>query len=148
MAFNLALTLGYFAWGRLTGELGRGRVVLLCTLSLGLYPLLTALSPDAFWIVPVAAIRGLFFAGIDIVLFEALIAKSPSQHRPGFIAMSNLLDSVARLVAPLLGAALVSVWHIRGAILISAGLFIAAALFFWRQSFEPGREPVLSPAVE
>jgi MFS family permease len=130
MALNLTLMCGYFIWGRMTGRLGRRRVMMGAIAAVGLYPLLTAIAPSAIWLVPVAGLRGLFFAATDIVLFEALLAKSPLDHRPAFVATANMIENSAHLAAPLLGAGLAAFWSIRVAFFIGFAVsLIAAALF-------------------
>jgi MFS family permease len=140
MAFNLTLMLGYFILGRMTGRLGRRRVLVLATAAVGLYPAFTALAPTAAWLVPIAAVRGLFSAGIEIVLFEALLAKSPSEHRPGFVAASSMLDNLAHLLAPLLGAGLAALWDIRAAMFIGSAAYLIAAVLFQTLTFGAMRD--------
>lgn len=130
MALNVTLMFGYFIWGRVTGRLGRRRVVIGAIAAVGLYPLLTAIAPSAIWLVPIAGLRGLFYAATDIVLFEALIAKSPRDHRPAFVATANMIENGAHLAAPLLGAVLAALWNIPVAFLIGfVAALVAAALF-------------------
>ena len=136
MVAGVALMLGCFVWGRVTGRLGRGRVLVLCTAAMGLYPALTALAPAAVWLVLIAVLGGFFFNGIDVVLFEAWLAKSPVNHRPTFVAAGNMLDDLARLLAPPLGAWLSGLWNIRAALFIGSGIYFVAAMLFRGLTFE------------
>lgn len=131
-SFELCQTLmvGYFAWGRFAGRLGRGHVLLGCTAFTALYPALTAFAPSPIWLVPIAMVRGLTWSGIEVILLEAMIAKSPADLRPSFMAAVMLMENLALLVAPLIGTGIAALAGIQISFLIAAGLFLIVALFF------------------
>jgi MFS family permease len=126
------LAVGYIVWGRLANRWGDRRVLLVSGLGFGLYPLLTALVPSMEWLPLAAAIWGLTGSGLDIGLFGMMMALSPEDKRPRFIAATYVLSSATSFVGPLLGAALAGSLGVRGALLLGGALQIASALLFLR----------------
>ena len=68
------LVVAYFLWGRYAPRLGSRRVLLIASIGLSFYPLLTPLVREPIWLIPVALVNGVFAAGIDISFFEGLLA--------------------------------------------------------------------------
>jgi MFS family permease len=101
-----ALILSYLLWGWLAARRGPRLVLLLSSLGVSFYPLLTAASPDIVWLMPVALLWGLFVSGIDISFFETLLRTIPRQRQALFIAVNSALANLAIFVSPLAGAAL------------------------------------------
>jgi MFS family permease len=124
---NVALTVGYYAWGRLANRLGHRRTLGFAGLGLSLYPAMTAASPSVEWLLPAALIWGLFASGIDMSLFEGLLEVCPPERRPEFVAVNTFVANVIAFLAPLLGAWLAGQFGIRP-ILYVATLFHLAAV--------------------
>jgi len=114
-----ALVAGYIIWGRLAGRLGHRRVLTWSALGLGLYPILTALSPSAPWLLPVAAVWGITAAGVDIGLFDLMLAACPEHRQPLFAAVWSMAANAAVFAGPLLGAALSNATTIATALIIA-----------------------------
>ncbi|MGQ9785073.1 MAG: MFS transporter [Anaerolineae bacterium] len=134
------LALGYVLWGRWSHQWGDRIVLLLSGLMFGFYPLLTVMIPSMEWLPAVATLWGFASAGIDIGLFALMMALSPEDRRPRFVAATYVLSSFTSFVGPLLGAALAEALDVRSCLLIGGGLQLLGALFFlWL----PGREEVL-----
>jgi MFS family permease len=123
---NIALTGGYYAWGRLAGRLGHRRTLGFAALGLAFYPALTALAPDAFWLLPAALIWGLFASGIDMSLFEGLLDVCPPDRRAEFVAVNTFVANLILFGAPLIGAAMAELVGIRPVLWIAAALHLAA----------------------
>jgi len=123
---NIALTGGYYAWGRLAGRLGHRRTLGFAAGGLALYPALTALAPDAFWLLPAALVWGLFASGIDMSLFEGLLEVCPADRRAEFVAVNTFVANLIMFGAPLIGAAMAEVMGIRPVLWMAAGLHLAA----------------------
>jgi MFS family permease len=119
---NAALVVGYLFWGRSANRLGHRKVLTLCALAYALYPVLTALSPSAIWLLPVACLWGLAAGGIDVGLFDLMLASCPQERQPLFAAVWSMVANSAVFVGPLLGAA------ISGATSISTALIVAGVL--------------------
>ncbi len=125
-----ALVVGYWLWGRVTNRIGHRTLLLVCGAGLALYPALTALAPTPVWLLPAAVLWGFTAAGIDIGLFDMLLAACPEGKQPRFAAASNVITSIAMSAGPLLGAALAQGLGTRSALFIVGGVQIAATASF------------------
>jgi MFS family permease len=123
---NIALTGGYYAWGRMTAKLGHRRTLGFASLGLSLYPALTAASPTVEWLLPAALIWGLFASGIDMSLFEGLLDVCPADRRAEFVAVNTFVANLIAFVAPIAGAWLAELTSIRFVLALAAGLHLAA----------------------
>lgn len=117
----VALVVGYLFWGRMANRMGRRLLLISAALGLALYPIATALSPSAIWLLPAAVIWGLTASGIDIGLFDIMLTAMPDERQPLFAAVWNMISNGAIFVGPLLGAALAQNTS-RGTALLIAGL--------------------------
>ena len=126
-----ALVVGYTLWGRLANRLGHRRVLTWSALGLGFYPILTALSPSALWLLPAAFVWGITAAGVDIGLFDLMLAACPEQRQPLFAAVSSMATNAAIFAGPLLGATLANATTITTALII-AGIAQWVATFPFR----------------
>lgn len=123
---NIALTAGYYAWGRLTARLGHRRTLGFAALGLSFYPALTAASPTVEWLLPAALVWGLFASGIDMSLFEGLLDVCPADRRAEFVAVNTFVANAIAFVAPIAGAWLAASTSIRLVLAVSAALHLAA----------------------
>lgn len=131
-ADKLALIAGYFFWGRIVSRRGHHWPLLICTVGVGLYPLLTSLVREQTWLPLVALTWGFFVAGIDLSIFDTLLAVCPAQRRPTFFSCNTLLSSLTIFLAPMVGSVLAEWLGIRVAFWIAGGIHVLAALLFWR----------------
>ncbi len=126
------LVIAYFLWGRFAPRIGSRRVLLISSIGLALYPLLTPLVQAPIWLIPVAMINGIFAAGIDISFFEGLLEASPPEHRASFAAVNASFANLAIFIGPILGTAVAGLFGIRiGFIIAGVCCLIGAALFYW-----------------
>jgi MFS family permease len=117
---HAALVVGYIFWGRSANRLGHRKVLTLSALTLALYPLVTALSSSAFWLLPAAAIWGLTASGVDIGLFDLMLASCPERRQPLFAAFWSIAANMAIFIGPLLGAMLSEATSLSAALIIAA----------------------------
>jgi MFS family permease len=125
-----ALVVGYVFWGRVANRIGHRLLLLICGGTLAVYPVFTALVPSVPWLLPAAMLWGFTVSGIDIGLFDMLLAVCPEGRQPRFAAAANTLLSVAITLGPILGAALAAAVTIRGALFISGALQLVGASAF------------------
>ncbi|MBI2940692.1 MAG: MFS transporter, partial [Chloroflexi bacterium] len=134
---NVALMVGYYFWGRVAARRGHLPVLVLATVGLGAYPLLTSLTtPSLLPLLLVAAlIWGLFASGIDVSLFEGLLAVTPDDRRPHFVAMNTALANLVAFGAPIVGAAAAQQAGIPPVLFVSSVCLLASAalVVLWRQ---------------
>ncbi|MSP13738.1 MAG: MFS transporter [Chloroflexi bacterium] len=126
----MTLVLGYAFWGRIANRLGHRRLLMVGGAMFGLYPIFTALTPSPQWLIPVAVLWGLSISSVDIGLFDMLLEVCPEGRQPTFVAIANLIASLASFIGPLLGAVLVQVFELRVALLVIGAIQVASILFF------------------
>jgi MFS family permease len=131
-AGKLALIVGYFFWSRIVSRKGHHVPLLICTVGVGLYPVLTSLVREQTWLPLVSPTWGFFVAGIDLSIFDTLLAVCPAQRRPTFFSCNTLLSSLTIFLAPMLGSLLADWVGIRPVFWIAGGIHIVSALLFWR----------------
>lgn len=125
-----ALVIGYVFWGRVANRIGHRWLLRICGGALAFYPVLTALVPSVPWLLPAAVLWGFTVSGIDIGLFDMLLAVCPEGRQPRFAAAANTVMSVAITVGPILGAALAAAVTTRGALIISGALQLVGTAAF------------------
>ncbi|MBI4758280.1 MAG: MFS transporter [Chloroflexi bacterium] len=132
MVNSATSVLAYPFWGRLASRRGNRPVLLLSTLGLITYPVLTAFSPSVEPLVFVAVLGGIFGAGLNLSLFNTMLEVCPDQRRPSYIAAYTTVINVATFLAPLLGTALIDVIGIQPALLLGGALRFLGFLFYFR----------------
>ncbi len=146
-----ALTVGYYFWGRVAGRRGHTRIFLLVTVVLGACNVLASIATrDTRWLLlALAPVGGFFASGIDVSLFEWLLATMPPGERPRFVAMNTALANLVAFLAPIGGAALAQRTG-TPAVLCVAGAFLfacAGLAYRWTRSRRKPPVPVPSPAL-
>jgi MFS family permease len=127
---NAVLLGAYFMWSELSRRRGGVLVLRLCAFGLGFYPILTGMTHSVPPLVLYAGLAGIFNAGIDLVLFDILLATCPKRHAASYIAVYQMTTYVAAFAAPLLGTFLADALGYSPALFASGGLrFVGAALF-------------------
>lgn len=139
------LLVAYGMWVYVARRRGAGFVLTVCALGLAIYPLLTALTGVVWPLLIYAAIAGIFVAGTDLVIFDALMATAPSTARGTAVGLYHTTNYLATFVAPLAGTALSNEVGIAPMLIVAAGLRLLGGLLFlvWRVGREPA--PVIQP---
>ncbi len=131
-ASRLAMIGGYFLWGKVVQRRGYVIPLLVCTLGVGLTPVLTAFIPGQTWLPAIAVIQGFFITGMNLSTFDILFAVCPADRRPTFFAVNTLSASLMIFLAPMLGSALADRIGIRPVFFITGGIHVVAMVLFWR----------------
>jgi MFS family permease len=126
------LLFGYFIWLRFSKTRGSRFVLLWTTFGLALYPALTAFTHDVELITIIAALAGIFQAGLDLVFFDELLKTFPAQYSATFVSFAQSLQHFATITAPLVGTLLADHIGLSGALLVSTGIRFIAFLMFLR----------------
>ncbi len=134
---NAVLLGAYFMWSELSRRRGSVLVLRLCAFGLVLHPLLTGLTSSVPALVVYAAMAGIFTAGLDLVLFDILLATCPQRHTASYIALYQTTTYVATFAAPILGTVVAEALGYAPALFISSGLRFAerdhaGAAWRWR----------------
>jgi MFS family permease len=107
-------------------------VLLTTSLALAFFPALTAATSQVWLLVLLAGAAGIFQAGLDLVFFDELMKRVPEDRAPMFIAFDTTAQNLSAVAAPLLGTLLADKIGLGGALLVSAGLRLAACFLFAR----------------
>ncbi len=133
-AINMTLTFimlgGYLLWPWVSRRRGGRFVLLATTLGMVLYPALTAATQHVGSIIALAALAGLFQAGLDLVFFDELMKTVPAEYSATLVALAQSLQYLSTVAAPLLGTFLANYIGLGGALWVSAGLRLAGFLLF------------------
>jgi Na+/melibiose symporter-like transporter len=132
MTLTLVMLIGYFFWPWVSRRRNGRFVLLATTLGLTFYPALSALNPHINWIILFAGIAGLFQAGLDLVFFDELMKTVPPEYSATFVALSQSMQYLSMIIAPLLGTWLADSIGLGGALWLSAGLRLLGFLLFLR----------------
>lgn len=129
-ASTFVLVLGYFFWAREAKRRGSRFTLIVTTLSLAFYPALTALTHEVWLIALFAGLAGIFQAGLDLVFFDELMKTVPTDQTATFVSLAQSLQYLSGVLAPLAGTFLADHIGLSGALLVSAALRLAGALWF------------------
>jgi predicted MFS family arabinose efflux permease len=132
-AQTAVLVIGYFFWTRLSRKRGSRFVLLATTFSVALYPGLVALTYNQTLIFILAAVSGIFQAGIDLVFFDELMKTIPPRYSPTFVSLAQSITYLAAILAPLVGTYLSVHIGISAALLFSTVVRFIGFLLFFRQ---------------
>ena len=132
MTLTLIMLIGYFLWPWVSRRRNGRFVLLATTLGLTFYPALSAAMPQINWIILFAGIAGLFQAGLDLVFFDELMKTVPAEYSATFVSLSQSMQYLSMIIAPLLGTWLADYDYIGlgGALWLSAGLRLLGFLLF------------------
>jgi MFS family permease len=123
---------GYYLWGKIVNRKGHHVPLLICTVGVGLYPVLMGFVNNQVWLPVVAVVQGFFLTGINLAFFDTLLSVCPAERRPTYFAVNTLLMSLAMFLAPIVGSLLADWMDIRTVFFIVGGIHFVAALLFWR----------------
>ncbi len=101
---TVMMVFGYFFWLKVYERSGSRIILITTTLSIALYPILIALTGNAWLILLISAVSGLFQAGLDLVLFDELMKTIPPAYSSTFVAISQSSQYLSALIAPLIGS--------------------------------------------
>lgn len=130
MAMTIVMLAGYFAWPRVSLRRSGRFVLLATTLGMVFYPALSASFPQVGWIIVFAGIAGFFQGGLDLVFFDELMKTVPAEYSATFVSITQSMQYLSMIVAPLLGTWLAGFIGLGGALWLSAGLRLLGFLLF------------------
>ena len=129
-ASTAAAMLGYAIWVRVNRKHG-SRLVLLCTtFALSLYPIVTAMNRSVEWMIALAAVAGVFAAGLNLVFFDQLMRTVPDEFSATFVSIAQMLSYSAAVVAPLLSTWLSTYIGIPAALVVAGLVTMAGFVLF------------------
>jgi Na+/melibiose symporter-like transporter len=131
MTHDAVTILTYFYWGRVASRKGNRLVLLLSSMGLVFFPVLTGLSPRIEPLLFVSVIGGIFGAGLNLGFFNTLLEVCPQERVPSYVAINTTVVNVTAFLAPLLGTSLANLLDIRIALFIAGAVrLLGAGLFY------------------
>lgn len=124
------LLIAYFAWASWARRYGQGRVLLLTSVGMALYPLLTALTPAVAPLVLYAGLAGFCSAGNDLVNFDLLLSTCPAERQATYVGFYQTTQNLALFLMPLLGTLLANAVGLSAALIAAAVLRLTGSLLF------------------
>jgi MFS family permease len=101
-----AMVIGSLLMQRVVRRIGRERALALGGLGYACYPLLTSVIPSMAWLIPAAALAGLFTAAINVNLFDNLVTVTPEGERMNYMSVYNTAQHLALFTGPLIAGLL------------------------------------------
>lgn len=146
-AQSAVLVFGYFFWSRQSRKRGSRSVILWATLGVSFYPLLTALTHQAWIIAILAGFSGIFQAGCDLVFFDELMKTIPIEYSATFVAVTQSLQYLSAVAAPTIGSVLADHIGLSGALIVSASIRFVGFLLFYISKPHSGRKYISAEVV-
>ena len=125
-----ALVIGYLMWGKIARRVKHRRILSIAVLMYGLYQISTALIPSAPWLLPVAVIWGIALSGVDMGLFDLMLAVAPKDKMPRLSSVLSLISNAAAFIGPMLGVMLSNVTSVRTALLVIGTVQLLSTITF------------------
>jgi hypothetical protein len=146
--FNGSMLLASTQMGRLSRMSNPHRVLTISAVLYCVYPLLSSLAQGAPLLIIASLLGGAIWAVANAGLISLLMERVPAGDRPAHMAMHNLLLNLGILLGSFAGPWIAGYVDLRGAILIGAGLRIAAGLWLGWLSQPPAEKNgmIQSPA--
>jgi len=125
----------YPLWARAAQRFGNRAMMTIGCLGVALFPITTALSPNAEWLLVPAVIGGIFTPPWSLGLYNGLFEVIPDQQQPTYISLHTAAMNLAGFTAPLLSAAalvpligIVPALYVGGAARVAGGIALYAIL--------------------
>lgn len=144
MANSSVLLVAYFAWANWARRYGAAKVLIVTSLGLGLYPLMTAFTPSIALLILYAAFSGFCAAGNDLVNFDLLLDTCPKEDQATYVGFYQTTQNFAVFLMPLIGTLIADYLGIGVALFVAGGLRILGSLLFYL--FKVGRTQTVAAA--
>lgn len=147
---SAVLLLAYTFWSYISRRRGERFVLLICCFGLVLYPLAVSLTQSIILLPILAGFAGIFIAGIDLVLFDLLMASCPTDQRGPAVGLYHTTLYIALFAAPLLATSAAAYWSLATLLAVASVIRFVSLLLF--AIFGVGREehaerPIAAPSV-
>lgn len=144
MANSSVLLIAYFAWASWSRRYGAARVLIITSLGLGLYPLMTSFTASIPLLVFFAAFAGFCAAGNDLVNFDLLLDTCPKEDQATYVGFYQTTQNFAVFLMPMIGTLIADYFGIGIALFVAGGLRICGSLLFYL--FKVGKQVTTAPA--
>jgi MFS family permease len=128
---NLAAIFGYLFWQRVIRRVGQGWTLRLTIVCMGIYPLLAGAIPSLTAILFVAALNGIFTAGVNLTHLNTFLTAIPEGERHNYTALHQTLMNVGAFICPTIGILLANRLGFAPVLMGCGALAIVGAFSFW-----------------
>ena len=144
---NLSAIFGYLLWRRVIRRVGEGKTLRWTIIAMGLYPLLSGAIPSLSAILLVAALNGIFTAGVNLTHLNTFLTAIPEGERHNYTALHQTLMNIGAFICPTVGILLAN--HLGFApVLMGCGLLaILGGFSFWVWPVGRWVQPEPAPAA-
>jgi Na+/melibiose symporter-like transporter len=130
--------IGYALWVRQSRRRGPRFVLLCTTFALALYPAFASFNRSVEVMIALAALAGIFSAGLNLVFFDELMKTVPDEYSATFVSLAQMLAYSSAVAAPLISTSLANYVGIPGALLAGSCLtMLGFVLFLWNKDAIP-----------
>ncbi|MGE5601413.1 MAG: MFS transporter [Nitrososphaerales archaeon] len=135
------MVVGSLLMRRAVNRVGREVALAVGALGYALYPLLTSLTTTVWWLIPGAAMAGLFSAAINVNLFDNLVAVTPEEDRTDYMSVYNTAANCGLFLGPLIAGLLAQAAGGPGfGLQVAAGVGICAGILLLSRANRGGIE--------
>ncbi len=124
------LLVAYFVWARVTKKRGVRFALLLTTAVISFYPIVLSFTQQIPLVILLAALAGMFAAGIDLVLFDMVVSSYPQEQAATFVGVQQTTVYLATFVAPLVATILATSISIPAALVMAGVLRLLGFAMF------------------
>jgi MFS family permease len=128
-------------WGRVADRAGPRRVMAITGSVIPIFPLAWLLVADPLHVVPINLVSGFFWAGYNLAAFHFLLAATPDERRPRYVALFNVLLGLANAGGAAVGGWMVEAFSYQSVFLASGVGRALAVLLLLRFVVEPTAAP-------
>ncbi len=128
---NLSAIFGYLFWQRVIRRRGEGNTLRWTIIAMGLYPLLAGAIPSLTAILLVAALNGIFTAGVNLTHLNTFLTAIPEGERHNYTALHQTLMNIGAFICPTVGILLANQLGFAPVLMGCGLLAILGAFSFW-----------------
>ncbi|WP_018131799.1 MFS transporter [Effusibacillus pohliae] len=127
---SLTQMLAFGRWGRLAERWGNGKVLVVTGIGMALNPFLYMFTSNAWAVVAINFLIGLFVAGFVQTLFNRQLDLAPPDHRAFYLAIHAVAVGVSGIFAPIAGVAIYKAATMNTAFFVSGTIRLLGAFAF------------------
>jgi len=137
---RIAMTIvSYFIWTRASQRISRRSMLLVSSLGICLYPLLTSLTLRPQLLALWGGLDGFFAAGFNLAFYDILMSTSPPGHETTYVGLYQTTVSLALFIGPLVGTSLSGIIGIESTLIAGSALgFVGVVIMVLLGAGKPG----------
>lgn len=117
-------------WGRYADKWGNGKALVISGIGMALNPYLYMFTENAWAVVAINLVIGLFVAGFVQTLFNRQLDLAPPEHRAFFLSIHAFAIGISLIFAPMVGVAVYKATSMNTGFFISGTIRLLGALAY------------------